>query len=219
MKTLLIALLLIPSLGWGWGVMQMTGTTPVTSTGISDDFSSDTSSSYTKISGSGSLLIEDGVAKSTSAYSGINVYYNVAGTGSASHYVQADLRDGGSDASDNTSLFVRIDESGGYDDYYKAILKDAHVYLYRVVNGSDTYLGEVGITAGTTYTVKMTVSGTGATVEIRINLDGSSTASVSYDDTNAARLTTGTYIGFGLSHSSNGQIDDIVVDNLSAGVL
>lgn len=142
--------------------------------------------------------------------------YHSTALSSPNHYVKAKIM-AGTGLNDFTQLSAR--HSGG-DDYYKVRFQgggEGGIYLYRVVDGSSSYLGDyaLGATANTEYTVKLSVSGVGATVTVTVNIDG--TDRITYNDTNAARLTSGSYVGFGFRRASDNR--DVTIDDFEADAL
>lgn len=109
--------------------------------------------------------------------------------------------------------------SGG--NFYMLTRASSTVYeLYRYVGnstGAPLTSWSITTTDNSSYTVKLRIVGTGATVTITPTVNG--TTLTAYNDTNAARLTTG-YPGIGIYDSSiniNSWVDDIVVDDLTGG--
>lgn len=90
--------------------------------------------------------------------------------------------------------------------------------LYRSVSGSFTAIGTnytQSLSAATSYTVRIEVSGTGATVTITVYVDGVSR--ITYSDTNANRITAANKVGVWFNVTSGAtqglSIDSIVGDD------
>jgi hypothetical protein len=123
-------------------------------------------------------------------------------------------------------LLARIQTPGSTaGDAYKAELSPATgtdtVDVYRVINGVDTAVGSVSQEFNAGDKVGMEVTGTGATVTIKIfRHDGVSWAQVgaSISDTNAARIVTAGNIGLGCFQSTATAVaDDFGGGTLAAG--
>ena len=91
------------------------------------------------------------------------------------------------------------------------------IFLERYNEGGVNALAHfhMTITSGVTYTVKITVSGVGATVTVKGLVDG--TERISYDDTHEERVVTDGYGGILARAGSGG--GDIYFDNYSVGNL
>lgn len=191
---LVILTALIPTSAQTWGVIGLSGTGAGgagSSYEIEDAFASDTSANYTKTSDSdagASLSVSSGTAHSTNGYGAR--YYHETALSSVDHYSQ--ITQSCTAGGDWSSPIVRVDD----DSFYQVYLDGTKFKLRRVVNGSWTYLttssGDVADTNN--HTVKLSASGSGATVTVTLTYDGNTW--ISYGDTDAARLTTGSYVGF-----------------------
>lgn len=181
---------------------------------IEDLFSVDSSANYTKISdtqGSGSLVIGSGVCGVTENTG--SRWFHEASLSSPNHYVQATVTviAGG----ENAYLIARADGStGATADAYYVYYEDGGWSLYRLNNGSAGYLDWIASASSGSRTLRMEVLGTGATVNIKI-IENSTTI-IDHDDTDAGRLTSGSYIGIGFKNDSGGNptLDNLSGDNL-----
>jgi len=201
----LIFALVITSQVFAGGVLFMAG--GVESGGgtqISDDFSTDTSGDYTAILGT--ITVSGGQALGQS--NAISVLYHDTTLDSPDHYSEALCTV--SNNSDSSGVVTRCDGT----DYYSTYFSDgSKVQLTRSGTVINTYFGSSGDFSAGTYTVKMTVTGTGATVNILIDVDDVNV--MDYDDTSGSRLTSGARVGFTFRRAGeNGAcyIDDFEAD-------
>lgn len=186
---------------------------------IEDLFGSDTTANYTKImddSGTASLSVSGGALRANNFT--VSRWFHETALSSANHYVQGSFLIGveGDPAYGDSALpIARSDGTSGATADYYYIDRDASTYdLYRVNNASATYLTSSASGQATgTITIRMEVSGTGATVNIKLIYGGSTI--IDYDDSSASRLTSGSYVGFRIKEESGyTQIDNFIADNL-----
>lgn len=136
-------------------------------------------------------------------------YYHTATPGSANYYGQEDLV--WVSTNNYAGVIVRMDTSAttwygaGYDS------GNTRWELFKAVAGSFTTLGtsSASFTSGT-HTIKLDVSGTGATVSLTFYVDTVSTLTAS--DTDANRITATNKVGF---YTASGAGNGYQVDNLS----
>jgi len=149
----------------------------------------------------------------------VEVYHNTS-VGSVDQYVQSQFIHNAGGGTDTTFLLARVNESGGYNDYYRIYGSDTNLAVVRVVDGTGTYVTSASavLTDQVSTLCRVEVTGTDP-VNIKIYLGGSGTPTINYNDSNAARLQTGTYVGMGADHLGQGQIGVIVVDDFAAGAL
>lgn len=188
---------------------------------IEDHFASDTTANYTQTGGDSvvTISVSGGKLHATTAYKYSWWQHNTA-LSSANHYAQAKIMLGTS-YSDYTALFARASDTVGHMNHYTVRFggegDNTYITLYRVVENSETYLDwyAINAVANQEYDVKLSVNGTGATVTVTVNIDG--TDRITYNDTNAARLTSGTHIGIGFKQSNDNR--DVTVDDLLGDAL
>lgn len=230
MKRALIAILLCLALatqaGARGGMMMVMGGGvsggggPAT-TEIEDLFDSDTTANYTQTGGDAvvTLAVSSGKLHATTAYK-YSYWIHETALSSADHYVEARIMIG-TGFSDYTSLFARSNNTVGTMNHYRIRFggegSNVYITLYRVVGNSETYLDwyAINATANQEYLVRLSVSGTGATVTCTVNIDG--TDRITYNDTNAARLVSGDYIGIGFKQSNDNR--DVTIDDLKGDAL
>ncbi len=219
-RILILTILLMSSLAWAGSTTVVVG--QVSSYEIEDAFGSDTSANYTKIkdaAGSGSLVINDessGVCTQTGGT--VGMWFHETALSSVNHYVQATVLVGvtGDPAyGDYTALIVRSDgSSGATSDCYYIDRHDTTFDLYRMVNDSATYLTSSSSGQATgSHTMRVEVSGTDP-VNITVYYNGSEI--INYNDDNAARLQTGSYIGMRIKNAnhSGAYLDNLIGDAL-----
>lgn len=208
MKRILITAIILLAWAPAWAgsttvVVGQGSAAPAGGAEITDDFSTDTSANYTAITNS--MSVSGGVAHGQTWH--VSRLYHETTLSSADHYAQADCVV--SNNMDHSFLMARCDGTH----YYRTCLRDGNkVVLYRDTTLIDTFYGSAGQFAAGTYTVKISVSGTGATVNIKVDVGG--TNRIDYNDTDAGRLTTGSYVGIGFARDSDN--GDCTVDNLTA---
>lgn len=120
-------------------------------------------------------------------------------------------------ASSAAGPFCRKSGTSSTRTYYAARINGALTTLtiYRFVSGSGTLLKTQDVTSlslSKPFDLKLTVSGTGATVTCIVDIDGTE---YTVDDTSGSRLTTGNYAGVETFSNSNNYmtIDDYVADD------
>ena len=208
-RILILTILLMSSLAWAGSttvvVGQGGGGAPATAE-ITDAFGSDTSANYTAITGG--IGVSGGVASGTSAWV-ITIVYHETALSSADHYVQALVSENDYDGG---GLIARSDGTH----YYKCGWDGDLIRLYRDSTplGGANYNGGYLETSGT-HTLKLSVSGTGATVTIKLYIDG--TERISFDDTDAGRLTSGSYVGLTFDRDSSNPA--VTADDFEADAL
>ena len=142
-------------------------------------------------------------------------YYHTATPGSANYFVQADLVCQTTPTS-YAGVMLRTDTAAttwygaGYDQ------GNARWELFRGSAGSFTTLGTSAATFSSgTRTIKLTVSGTGATVSLELFVGGVSTITAS--DTNASRITAtgkaGLYTACNVSANNGYSVDTLSADD------
>jgi hypothetical protein len=178
---------------------------------IEDDYSTDTTANYTRTEGdaTAALSISGGKLHQSISYKG-GGWYHETSLSSTNHYVQADLLNA-TNTNDRAGLKAR---HNGTDTYYYVRFNGDTIYLYRSIDGTRTYLDDYNgsYVGGAEYNVKLSVSGTGETVNVTVDVDG--TQRINYSDISESRIISGSYIGIELSRSS--QDYDVTIDNLIA---
>lgn len=113
------------------------------------------------------------------------------------------------------SVIVRGSAGGNYYLFTRA--NSTTVELYRIDSGAFVLLTSASRTTtnGTTHTMRLKATGTGATVSLEAQIDA--TAVVTASDSNANRKTSGTPGLAVYSASASLWIDDLSVDDLTAG--
>jgi len=183
--------------------------------GISDDFSSDTSANYTAITGT--INIASGTIGGGTNWQH-NYFYHETSTGSDNHYVQGYVATSVNALAGGT-VGLRCNSATGY--LLHLVSANDRVYLNRF-NGATVSIGSYLTSAsdlGTgSYNVKVTVSGSTFHIYVDHNGDGD------FLDTNEdlgtitdSTYSTGEYIVVGASRGTDGV--DYRVDNLSGGSL
>ena len=202
---ILLACLLIPASTGAWmspiicggGVEEEVGGEAE----ITDDYSSDTSSDYTGISGG--ISISGGNAGGSSNWAENTAYHETA-LSDPDHYAQAEIQQLAS--SQSSAVLARCNGTT----YYAAVLNGTYIKLFKSdLSGSSSADYNGGYASdGTYYTVKMEVSGTGATVNVKVYVD--ETLRIDYDDSTSP-YTAGDYCGVGFRRDSGGnpRLDDL----------
>lgn len=176
---------------------------------IDDAFGSDTSANYTAITGG--MSISGGKAHGSGAWVN-NILYHETAISSVNHYVQASVGRPTGTTYDIGSVIARSNGTA----YYRMYIDSDTLRMER----TGTYIGGCSYVGGydngaTSYVLKLEVNGTGASISLKGYVDG--TLRIDCTDTDAARLTTGSYIGFGINRSINNAdatVDDLSGDNL-----
>ena len=180
---------------------------------IEDDYSTDTTANYSVAlaeNGVQSLSVGSGVLTGTASTTAH--WYHETALSSVNHYIQADCQ-----YTANSNDAALIARCNGSNTFYQIKRGDAtHYALYRVVSGTPTWCATQSgtIAKDNTYTLKLSVSGTGSTVTVTLDIDGVNV--INYGDTNAARLTSGSYVGVRINNSSQGSttVDNLIADPL-----
>jgi len=147
---------------------------------IDDDYSTDTQADYTNITQT--MSVSSGAAHGTDWQ--VTVSYHETALSSVDHYVQADCN--GSSGTDGSTLIARCDNTNYYYVYWdNGVLK--------LKCSDNRWLGSYGSGLSGDYTIKMIVSGSGASVDIDVYVDD--TLRIDVSDTHEDRLTTGSYVG------------------------
>lgn len=147
-------------------------------------------------------------------------------TGFPDHEVTVNHTEGGAD--NPMSIFVRHDGTNSYSglDCYQVIFDAGHathdIRLGRRVNGAFTEVDqyEYGINSSNTYEYKVSVEGVGATVTVKVSVDG--TEVINYPDTNANRRNTKSWdyvalaSGGNVTNTNNKYYDIVVYDEVAA---
>jgi hypothetical protein len=122
-----------------------------------------------------------------------------------------------SDTFDYSCGAPAVRASTGPNCYVLLRVSSATIALYRCDNGSFTLLSSFSrtTTTGTTHTIRLRATGTGASVDLECQIDG--TTPGTYTDSSANRKTTGRPGPFMQARTTNMWIDDLSVDNLVAG--
>lgn len=114
-------------------------------------------------------------------------------------------------------LFARLIDVSNF--YYWRINNSSEWYLVRVNGGTETDL-QGPIAAGTfssTDVWKLEVTGTGATVSLKVYKNGTQQGST-YSDTSGSRHVTGAYVGIG-GYTAGGSPSDVKIDDFSGGIV
>lgn len=177
--------------------------------GVSDDFASDTSANYTAIAGG--MSVSSGKAHGTAEWDDSILYHETA-LSSVNHYVQATVGRVSTTAYDLGSVIARSNGTA----YYRLYIDGDTLR----VNRTGTYIDGCSYAGGydsgnTSYLLKFEVNGTGASISLKGYVD--STLRIDCTDTAAGRLTTGSYVGFGINR--NAANSDSTIDDLSGGAL
>jgi len=202
--------------GQGMGPGPGFKTYSAASSGISDDFSADTSANYTAITGT--INIAAGTIGGDSNWQ-YNYFYNKTATGSNDHFVQADLAPSEATSAGGALLLLRSDGTTGY--IVNVTSGVERIYLRRFNGGTVTdidWISTIDAIANQVYRVKVSVSGSTFSFYIDHNSDGD------FDDANEslgtktdATYSTGQYIGIGANRGADGV--DYRGDNLSGDAL
>jgi hypothetical protein len=178
---------------------------------ISEDFAS--CSDWTTITGfSGGVVCSGGYGHGATNEADNQAYYSASSTGSPNHWVRVTSVEYPASGR-SASLVVR---SNGTT-FYSIFFYGSTVTVARNDgNWDSSYDGGYTYGVGTFYDVKAEVSGTGASVNIKVYVGNMTTPVLDANDASAGRLTTGDYIGVGFARTSG---DDPRVDNLTAGAL
>ncbi len=186
---------------------------------INDDFSTDTSANYiiTETTGDPATVgVSGGKLHWTGQANRNGNGYHSTVLSSTNHYVQGKILIG-SGYADYSFLQARHD---GSTTCYRLRFNgegSTWIRLERVIAGSASFLDSYTLSAvvDQEYNIRITVSGTGATVNILVAVDG--VDRIDYDDTDGARIVSGSYVGFGFKESSgdyDATIDDFIADEL-----
>ncbi|MBU1640685.1 MAG: tandem-95 repeat protein [Proteobacteria bacterium] len=167
---------------------------------FTDDFSADTSSSYTNINGA--LSASNGAAHGADWL--ITFAHHNLSLGTSDHWVEADLAYNG--LSSSAGLLARVDPVAqtGYSAYFSA----GRINLNRFAGTAQTWIASVdgGYTNGT-YAVRMVVNGS----TIQIYVDG--VLKIQKTDINYPQ---GLHAGLRIHRGSDNA--DVTADNLTAGI-
>lgn len=181
---------------------------------ISDDFSSNTAANYACVDSNVAFTVSGGEGHAIGykyAY-----FYHTTAVSTADMYTQADV-EYNSTNDDWSAIMVR---SNGLKktsrNCYEIFGSGDRYGLYRVINGSRTWLTEFNTTeSNSSTTLKISAQTIGDTVRIIVWQGG--TQRILYNDVNAARITAGSY-GGGLIHNYNSG-SDVRFDNFEVGTL
>jgi hypothetical protein len=101
-----------------------------------------------------------------------------------------------------------------FDGYMAVLNVTGTITVYRIIGGTPTSLGTRSVTRVTGETVGLEVSGTGATVTLKVFHNGAQQGA-DISDTDAARITAAGRTGVDIVAIANGEVDDFEVDDLS----
>lgn len=206
------------------GVSDVFGVTTAAaeSTGISDDFSTNTAADYTSPT-SHTLNIAGGVVTASSHTS---AFYHETSTGSNNNYSQAYVKKqstAGGGSSTNGPV-VRCNGTSGYIAFpQRGEGNITQFYFYKFTGTTRTFVGGISFTGGKVwadneqYLVRLNASGSSFELEIDWNGDGDFLDANESDMTarTDSTYTSGEYIGFGWSDSQA----SAPLDNFSGGAL
>lgn len=197
------------------GVALSQQTITPASKGIADDFSANTASSYTSVTGN-ILTVSGGTATPTRAYTSAAFMYSTDLT-SSNMVVRAKLS---RTNAAGTGLYFRASANGGYflTNHYATADR---LYLYSVSGSTFSQLATILFTgkmvwpADTSYPMEVTIQGSTITAKIDWNNNGA------FDDANGNytvtdnKITAGTRAGFGAAmNGGTTSIDDFKANPL-----
>ncbi|MEN8258461.1 MAG: Ig-like domain-containing protein, partial [Thermodesulfobacteriota bacterium] len=181
-------------------IISVSEETPTSTVIYSDDFTADTSSSYTNINGKLSVL--NGTAHGSDWQ--ITFAHHNLSLGTSDHWVEADVTYNGLSSSAGLIARVNTANNTGYAAYFSA----GKINLNRFAGTSQSWLASVaGAYGDGTYTLRMVV--TGSTIQVYV--DGVlkiQKTDITYPD--------GLHAGFRIHRGSDNA--DVTADNLKAGI-
>ncbi|MDY0282295.1 MAG: hypothetical protein RBR35_17240 [Salinivirgaceae bacterium] len=217
MKRIILSIILCLCASCAWAfppgfIGAITQSNAQAPTGISDNFSSDTSANYT--ASYGGVTISDGIATGTTNWNS-NILKHNTSVGSSDNWVEATVVDR------SGSVSAPILRYNGTTGYIIHVAVPASVILYSINGENKTYVGaftsSLSLTTEISYKVKLSVSGTTFHGWIDLNSDGD------YEDTNEdlgtisdSTYSTGTYVGIRFDRGSGASPE---IDNFSGGAL
>lgn len=207
-----IILILCCSSAWAFPpgfVGAITQSNSIVSSGISDNFSTDTSANYTVVTGG--LSINSGVAKGSTLYATNTVLHNTS-TGSNDHYAQADIELA---TASGSGVIVGASTPGATSTGYLIVVSATnYAKLYSFSGATLTYTGKYWaiptISIDTLY--PMRVVKTGTSFELYLDTGGGLTSAGTVTD---STYTTGSYVGVGFNQSAGYSPR---LDNFEAGL-
>lgn len=183
--------------------------------GISDDFSSDSSSNYTSIVNG--ISVGSGTAGGSTNWEDNTVYHKTS-TGSNNHYAQAKIQVGTSSSATQTGkILLRCNGDGSSSTGYAVALQDTNrLNFWSFSGGTFTFISyweiSTDISAAETYVVKIQANGT--TFSATFDVGGGNEESLG--NKTDSTYSTGAYIGlgFGRGGGTDFRADDFEGDAL-----